>query len=486
MTAVTQSKNKNIIYYIHCIIFVFLTFGIGFLQPFGEITPMGMKVLGVFVGVIYGWIFVGFVWPSILGMIALGFTGYDTVLNVFGAAFGNNIVLQCFFVFVFVATLDVSGLTDFIAKWCVSRKICAGRPWVLTALFLVASFLVAGCINLYGGIIILWSIFYGVCRVVGFKKDDGYVAYMVAGIVFIGTISIVSLPFLPLAIIYYGLLGDAAANFLMPTAAIAIDGLLIVLVSAIGYLLFGKYILKVNVEPLKKAEAHLAQYRDNKISKEQIISIISLIFFMLIAILPSFLGAGTLKNLINNYGILGAACTIIIIQCLRRDEDGEPIYRFGNLVQRGVNWDIIIMFAATMPISASLESADTGIIATAVGTLLPVFSHTTPVVFVLLCLAIFWVVTQLAHNLILVIVFLPTLATIGTSFGINPYLFALLFCMTTNCAFMTPGASAQAAMLFGNTDWISTKDAYKHCAIFAIIALFAIACVALPLGLLLF
>ena len=206
---------------------------------------------------------------------------------------------------------------------------------------------------------------------------------MVAGIVFIGTISIVSLPFLPLAIIYYGLLGDAAANFVMPTASIAIDGLLIVLASAVGYLLFGKYILKVDVEPLKEAEVHLAQYRDNKISKEQIISIISLIFFMLIAILPSFFGTGTLKNLINNYGILGAACTIIIIQCLRRNQDGKPIYTFGNLVQRGVNWDIIIMFAATMPISASLESADTGIIATAVGILLPIFSKTTPIVFVL-------------------------------------------------------------------------------------------------------
>ena len=151
----TQSKSKNTAYYINCLIFVAITFGVGFLPAFGQITPMGMKVLGVFLGLIYGWIFLGFVWPSLFGMLALGFTGYSNVLGVFSAAFGNNVVLQCFFVFVFVALLDVSGLTNFIAKWCVSRKICAGRPWVLTALFFVASFLVAGCINLYGGIIIL-------------------------------------------------------------------------------------------------------------------------------------------------------------------------------------------------------------------------------------------------------------------------------------------------------------------------------------------
>ena len=482
----TQSKSKNTAYYINCLIFVAITFGVGFLPAFGQITPMGMKVLGVFLGLIYGWIFLGFVWPSLFGMLALGFTGYSNVLGVFSAAFGNNVVLQCFFVFVFVALLDVSGLTNFIAKWCVSRKICAGRPWVLTALFFVASFLVAGCINLYGGIIILWSIFYQICKVTGFKKDDAYVAYMVSGIVFIGTISIVSLPFLPLAIIYYGLLGEAAAGFVMPTASIALDGLLIVFFCGLVYWLVGKYILKIDVSPLKNAEEELTQYRNQKINKEQIIAIISLVFFMIIALMPSLMPAGPAKKLISNYGILGAACTIIIIQCMRRDKNGKPLYTFGQLVQKGVSWDIVVMFAASMPVSSALESGDTGIVTTIVSSLLPIFSNASPMVFILLCMAIFWLITQVAHNLILVIVFMPTLATIGTSLGINPYLFCLLFCMTTNCAFMTPGASAQAAMLFGNSDWISTKDAYKHCTIFAVIALLVIACVALPIGLLIF
>ena len=196
--------------------------------------------------------------------------------------------------------------------------------------------------------------------------------------------------------------------------------------------------------------------------------------------------AGPAKKLISNYGILGAACTIIIIQCLRRDKNGKPLYTFGQLVQKGISWDIVVMFAASMPDSSALESGDTGIVTTIVSSLLPIFSNASPMVFILLCMAIFWLITQVAHNLILVIVFMPTLATIGTSLGINPYLFCLLFCMTTNCAFMTPGASAQAAMLFGNSDWISTKDAYKHCTIFAVIALLVIACVALPIGLLIF
>lgn len=140
--SIAQEKNKNTAYYIHSAIFIILLFTIGFLPPIGGITPLGMKVLGVFIGVIYGWIFVGFIWPSILGMIALSLTGYDTVVGVFGAAFGNNIVLQCFATFVFVATLDQCNLTTYIANWCVTRKICRGKPWVLTAFIFLASFLV--------------------------------------------------------------------------------------------------------------------------------------------------------------------------------------------------------------------------------------------------------------------------------------------------------------------------------------------------------
>ena len=485
-TANESTKNKNTVYIIHSAIFVALTFLIGFLPPFGGITPLGMKVLGVFVGVIYGWIFVGFIWPSLLGMIALSITGYDTMVGVFGAAFGNNIVLQCFATFVFVATLDSCNLTTYIANWCVTRKICRGKPWVLTAFIFLAAFLVAGCINLYGGIIILWYIFYGICKTAGLQKGNPYVRYFIGGIVFIGTFTIVSMPILPLAQIYFGLLGEASAGYTLPVVSASLTGLAIVLASALLYWLVGKYVLKIDTSAIKIVTEELADREMEKMNKEQKIAVVSLIFFALVAAAPNILPAGSAKAFLSSFGILGAAALIVTIQCFRRSPDGQPMYTFPVLVQKGINWDIIIMFAATMPISSALESGDTGIISAIVGFLMPILSNLSPVAFILACCAIFWIATQFAHNLILVIVFLPTLASIGLQFGVNPYLFALIFCMTTNCAFMTPGSSAQAAMIFGNSDWLSTKDAYKYCIIFAVIALLSITCVGLPLGLLLF
>ena len=47
----TAKNNKTI--YLHIVIMNVLMFGVGFLPPFGQITALGMNVLGCFLGIIY-------------------------------------------------------------------------------------------------------------------------------------------------------------------------------------------------------------------------------------------------------------------------------------------------------------------------------------------------------------------------------------------------------------------------------------------------
>ena len=71
-------------YYVHIAIFLLITFGFGFLPPFAQITPMGMKVLGAFLGAVYGWLFIALDWPSLIALLALGISGYaDSTHNLF-------------------------------------------------------------------------------------------------------------------------------------------------------------------------------------------------------------------------------------------------------------------------------------------------------------------------------------------------------------------------------------------------------------------
>lgn len=115
-------------YYIHSLICVVLMFGLGHLPAPSPITPTGMHVVGIFIGMIYGWLTVGMTWPSILGITALGFSGRMTVVQAFQSGFGNNTILLIFFMFIITGVLDTSGVARYVANRLVSFRFSRGRP----------------------------------------------------------------------------------------------------------------------------------------------------------------------------------------------------------------------------------------------------------------------------------------------------------------------------------------------------------------------
>ena len=181
---------------------------------------------------------------------------------------------------------------------------------------------------------------------------------------------------------------------------------------------------------------------------------------------------------------MGAAIVCVCLACIFRREDEN--FAFGKLVYQGVGWDLIVLLAATMPLCAAMESPDTGIVATVLGILGPLVSGLSPFAYLAAVLVIFGLTTQVVHNMVLIIAFMPTLANLAMSFGIHPALFALIFAMMMQTAFMTPAASAQAVMVFGNTDWITNKQAYLFGTVFFILVLLLLLAVVYPLGVLLF
>ena len=98
----SQKKGKKTaIYWVHTIISLGLMFGFGFLPPIAPITEFGMKMIGIFLGLVYGWVLIGIAWPSMAGLVALMCLGNMSADEVFKASFGNTNVLMMFFIFIF-------------------------------------------------------------------------------------------------------------------------------------------------------------------------------------------------------------------------------------------------------------------------------------------------------------------------------------------------------------------------------------------------
>ena len=125
--------SKNTKSYIHTALGILIML-LGFVvPPFGPVTAVGVKCLFIFVGMVYLWSMVNPLWPSLLGLIMLGLSGYGGegaagFKAVFASAFGNDTVLLLIFNMVLFGALDVLGCTKYIAKWCLTRKVINGRP----------------------------------------------------------------------------------------------------------------------------------------------------------------------------------------------------------------------------------------------------------------------------------------------------------------------------------------------------------------------
>lgn len=84
-----MSVNKNKLYWMHSFISLALMFGFGFLPPIEPITAMGMKVLGAFLGLLYGLMFIELGWPSLFGVLALSMSGCMTMDQILVAGIGS-------------------------------------------------------------------------------------------------------------------------------------------------------------------------------------------------------------------------------------------------------------------------------------------------------------------------------------------------------------------------------------------------------------
>ena len=190
--------------------------------------------------------------------------------------------------------------------------------------------------------------------------------------------------------------------------------------------------------------------------------------------------------LLNEMSILGIGTLCIVLLAAVKTKEGEPYIKVTQLISKGVDWQLIILIGSTMPLCNALEAEEVGVLQTVIAWLTQTFAGLSPLMFLVAFTALFIITTQVTHNLVLILVFTPVLTKMGLSFGVNPVLVILLVYFTAMTAYATPAASSNAAMIYGNAEWVATKDAYI-CGFLAMITAFIVLLgVGVPLGNILF
>ncbi len=482
----TEVKKKSSMYLIHASIYLVLTIGIGLLPTFGQVTEYGMDILGIFIGLIYGWTFIGFVWPSIFGLVALGYTAFSTdVLTAVAMGFSDTLVWMVFFMMIFAEILRRTGVTEYMGYWILSRKICNGKPWFLIFTLFSVAFICGGIVSMYGTLFMLWAIVYELFNIAGYEKRSLRCAFILAGILYMCAMSCMIFPFKPYPSVVLGLCANAGATTL-PFVPWLIIGMITAFGMILLYMAVGKFVFKLDYSKFSELGDVFSEYRSRKMSSENKLGMMLLAVFIIILVLIAVMPSGiSIIGFLKKADMVGMALILICIAILYRKKDGSNLVTFAELTH-AVSWDIILMFAVTLPVCGAMGSEETGIMTTIMSALTPLLSHLSPTMFVIASVVVLGFITQVAHNLVLTMTFTPLLATVAANYGIDPLLFGFLLVTMLQCATATPAASAQGALVFANSEWIATKDAYKLGFTFAIIAMIVLICLVYPVGIVLF
>lgn len=456
--------SKSVRNIINWVIMLGLMFGFGFIPPFGgDITPLGMRVLGIFLGLLYGWCGMEFLPVSFIAVTALGLTDYTTVLGAFGMGFTAEMTLMILCLLIIVGYLEDSGLPKFITSWFMTRQILKGKPYLLFAMiFICIGVLMALGLSL-GAIFLVWVILYRMFDMLGYKKGDKIVPYLLFGVVFCGTTanSIPHFQIFPVVVI--NLLEETLPNYTVPVGGWWLFYLIFYFACMLVYLAFGKFVLRLDVERFKNCDDLLDDFKkDLVMNTKQKIAGVSVIIFIAIVLLPSMLpDSWAITQFLAKFGVIGAAVVIMAIAALIRIK-GEPITDWDDNARRGINWGLLSMFVATAPVSAALESDEAGIVSTLTTSLTPILDGLPVFAFYFISLFLLWAMTQFAHNLVLAMVLTPTLCQFCVMVGGNPLVLIAGISACAQAAYATPGASSPGAVFHGNSEWLTPKQAYFY------------------------
>ena len=354
-SAAGPQNSGNVNYFFHIIVFLCITFLFGKLDPIAPLTLFGMNTIGVFLGVIYAWVFIDIIWPSMVGLLALMLLDVLPATALLNKGFGDPTVIMMMFIFVFSATLDRYGLAKYISLWFVSRKCVMGKPWRLTFALLLAIAILGGLTSATPAAVIGWSLLYGVFDICGYKKGDGYPIMMIIGTVFAAQLGMSLVPFksLPLvAISAYEKLSGTSVDY----ALYLLASLTTCLFCLLLFIALGKHLFRPDVSKLESLDIKLIIKESDMtltgIQKLRLGFLVALIIFMMLpGFLPKDLAVTIFFKKIGNTGV----CILLVALLCAIRVKGKALLPWRAMVNEGVAWPIIFILAFTLPLAGPLS-----------------------------------------------------------------------------------------------------------------------------------
>lgn len=481
-TKALEKRKFDLKYFANSGIGLTLMCGFQFLPPLDPITPMGMKILGIFLGMIYLWTTTDTIWPSLLGLIAIALSGFMPMNQAFAESFGSNQIALTVGILALIGAVNANGICIYIGRWFVTRKIINGRPWIFTLMIFFGVYILTILTSADSAIFLFWPILYGLFKDLGYKQGDEYATLMIISVVMVALFGFAAMPFRGIVLLMltnFETMSGIAINQLSYMGLSLILGPVLIC----GLVLMLKFLFKPDVSLLKAVHTELFDKEKlPPMNLKQKMLVGSLFVFMAGMFLPSLLPQGMwIKTVLT---ILGpAGFTALLVACLAIIRiDGEPLLPFGQIMNRVMNWSMVCLIGSALVIGSALTSPETGIRDFLISVFSGFVTGKSPMMIMIIFVIIGIAATNLCNNYVTGVILLTISSSLATSIGFNPAPVAMLIIFSVHIASITPAACPYAAILHSNTEWAPTNKIFKYTSIMTAYVLAVILLLGIPLA----
>ena len=448
----TLKKKTPTSFYIKMLIFTALVLGVGYLPPVAGITVEGMKLVGLFVGLLFGTILLdSMVYPALIVMFLYVAMGFKTSGAALTAWIGNPTICTMIAFLALTDGIRSSGAAEVIAKWIITRKAFQGKPYVFSYIFLFAAFIAGIFLPPTAGMIFFMQIFDSCRKVIGYEAKDNYCKWMIVGVSLACCFGTYALPFKSMCVAimapFLGIIGMEVntAKFILITYSIS-------LVFMALYVFLMK-LNKVNFAPIEDFDANNVTelQGEMKLNKKQIIIIIAFVIAVFYSFLPLIIKTGEFITWVKKWGL---AIWVLFVDALLNvfRIDGEPIMNVEKALKDGVMWRIVAIVGVLTMVSDSLNMPEYGVQPLLTNFMNSVFGGMGFLPFTIIIVLFLIVATNFLANQALGMVCGTVIAPIAMNFmknGIDYNVFCVMIAFCVQAAFMTPAGYVTVPIFMG-------------------------------------
>lgn len=425
------------------------------------ITPYGMALVGVFIGLIYGWCTLSDTLPaSLIGLVALGAAMPTGVFGALVQLFSGYVPILMIISFFMVGALMGAEVAEYLVFKVCTAKFALGKPWLLMAVIFYGSWTVGVFTNIMIVTLFLLAIYPTLFKQAGFKPGEKTPVMIVMLTCIFALLGSVVFPWGPPTIMVIS--AAEAVGISIPYSKYIIT-IFLFSYMFIGLSLLLMKLMKCEVKRFTEIDFSFLEgkYVDGLSAHQKGVLgcvLASCFGCLLISFLPSWFPLYAYIS--QNLTIIGWMALIVGIM-LFVQVDGKRLLPPSDMA-KFFTWDIFFIVALGVTIGTMLPAAETGIGTWLSLVLGPVLGSASGITLCVIATLSALLLTNFLNNNVVVILLATIVITLcAQGIIVNPIPALVMIIIAGDIGYYTPSASFAGALNHAHT-FTTAGAIYKY------------------------